>query len=157
MRGLDYYNGIVFEFLNQEGLAVLGGGRYDELLSKMSSGDVSAPCTGWALGIERIEGMIQLPEDNRPIIFVCPIDESDVIESLVLADKIRCLGYGVDFYEEKNITKRLQKINSLKTNSYVIILGESERFSKKAKIKRMKDGEEKEIDLQNICFDQGFI
>ena len=54
MRGLDYYNDTVFEFEyneNNQKFAILGGGRYDKLVSKLSDKDVAG--FGFGLGIER--------------------------------------------------------------------------------------------------------
>ncbi len=55
VRGLDYYNLTVFEFvtdrLGAQG-TICGGGRYDYLIEQ--SGGKPAPAVGWALGIERV-------------------------------------------------------------------------------------------------------
>jgi len=55
VRGLDYYVRTTFE-IQAGGLgsqnAVLGGGRYDDLVKELGGGDV--PGIGWAAGIERL-------------------------------------------------------------------------------------------------------
>jgi histidyl-tRNA synthetase len=55
VRGMDYYNLTVFEFITErlgsQG-AVCGGGRYDYLIEEM--GGKPAPAVGWALGVERV-------------------------------------------------------------------------------------------------------
>ncbi len=55
VRGMDYYNLSVFEFvttsLGAQG-TVCAGGRYDGLIAQI--GGKSAPAVGWALGVERI-------------------------------------------------------------------------------------------------------
>ena len=55
VRGLDYYNLTVFEFvtdrLGSQG-TVCAGGRYDDLIVQI--GGKAAPAVGWALGIERV-------------------------------------------------------------------------------------------------------
>ena len=55
VRGLDYYNLTVFEFitgaLGSQG-TICAGGRYDGLIAQM--GGKSAPAVGWALGVERV-------------------------------------------------------------------------------------------------------
>ncbi|MBC7344817.1 MAG: ATP phosphoribosyltransferase regulatory subunit, partial [Clostridia bacterium] len=51
VRNFDYYTGIIFEgYAGGMGFPLLGGGRYDELLSKFG---YSCPATGFALGVER--------------------------------------------------------------------------------------------------------
>ncbi len=68
-RGLDYYTSTIFEIKIEEYKAgsVLGGGRYDNLIGKLSG--VEIPAVGFALGFDRtIEAMEQFklfPEENK--------------------------------------------------------------------------------------------
>ncbi len=52
VRGLAYYTGVVFEAFDRAGKlrAIAGGGRYDNLISQLSDGDVSLPAIGFAMG-----------------------------------------------------------------------------------------------------------
>ena len=65
VRGLDYYNKTVFEWitddLGAQG-AVCSGGRYDGLIEKL--GGRSTPAIGWAMGIERLVSLYEL-ENKR--------------------------------------------------------------------------------------------
>jgi histidyl-tRNA synthetase len=60
VRGMDYYNLTVFEFLTDslgsQG-AIGGGGRYDYLIEQI--GGKPAPAVGWALGVERVLELIK--------------------------------------------------------------------------------------------------
>jgi len=60
VRGLDYYNLTVFEFvtdrLGAQG-TICAGGRYDDLIEQI--GGKAAPAVGWALGIERVLELIK--------------------------------------------------------------------------------------------------
>ena len=60
VRGLDYYNLTVFEFvtdrLGAQG-TICAGGRYDYLIEQM--GGKAAPAVGWALGVERVLELIK--------------------------------------------------------------------------------------------------
>ena len=60
VRGLDYYNLTVFEFvtdrLGAQG-TICAGGRYDYLIGQM--GGKPAPAVGWALGVERVLDLIK--------------------------------------------------------------------------------------------------
>jgi len=60
VRGLDYYNLSVFEFvtdrLGAQG-TICAGGRYDYLIGQM--GGKAAPAVGWALGVERVLELIK--------------------------------------------------------------------------------------------------
>ncbi|MFT4099949.1 MAG: histidine--tRNA ligase [Burkholderiaceae bacterium] len=52
VRGLDYYNLTVFEWVAADGLTVCGGGRYDPLIAML--GGKGAPASGFAMGVERV-------------------------------------------------------------------------------------------------------
>ena len=55
VRGMDYYNRTVFEFITDIGgtpLTITGGGRYDGLFAQL--GGKPAPATGFGMGIERV-------------------------------------------------------------------------------------------------------
>lgn len=52
LRGLDYYTGVVFEGFSPDlGYGLLGGGRYDRLLSQFG---FPCPATGFAVGMDRL-------------------------------------------------------------------------------------------------------
>lgn len=66
VRGLDYYNRTAFEFVSGDlgaQNAVAGGGRYDKLVSFLDGKET--PAIGFAIGIERLMEMIELPEKER--------------------------------------------------------------------------------------------
>jgi histidyl-tRNA synthetase len=73
VRGLDYYNLTVFEFvtdrLGAQG-TICAGGRYDYLISQM--GGKSAPAVGWALGVERVLELIKEQGQSIP----CPVPDA---------------------------------------------------------------------------------
>ncbi|MGJ7579606.1 histidine--tRNA ligase [Variovorax sp. RHLX14] len=60
VRGLDYYNLTVFEFvtdrLGAQG-TVCAGGRYDDLIAQI--GGKPAPAVGWAMGVERVLDLVK--------------------------------------------------------------------------------------------------
>ncbi|RDI21312.1 histidine--tRNA ligase [Pseudacidovorax intermedius] len=60
VRGLDYYNLSVFEFvtdrLGAQG-TVCAGGRYDDLIAQI--GGKPAPAVGWAMGVERVLALLE--------------------------------------------------------------------------------------------------
>ena len=68
VRGLDYYNLTVFEFVTQslgsQG-TICGGGRYDYLIEQI--GGKSAPAVGWALGVERVLELIKEQGRHPPM------------------------------------------------------------------------------------------
>ncbi len=71
VRGLDYYNLTVFEFVTEALGAqgtICGGGRYDYLIEQI--GGKGAPAVGWALGVERVLELLQ--EEGVQVPSRCP-------------------------------------------------------------------------------------
>ncbi|WP_228846827.1 histidine--tRNA ligase [Metamycoplasma hominis] len=69
VRGLDYYNDIVFEFVsNSDALGsqctVLGGGRYDGMIKSFGGPDIGS--IGFAFGVDRLMEIIMSNIDNYP-------------------------------------------------------------------------------------------
>lgn len=67
VRGLDYYNDTVFEWvtdaLGSQG-TICAGGRYDGLVTQL--GGKSTPAIGFAMGMERVVALMQLTERTQP-------------------------------------------------------------------------------------------
>ncbi len=77
VRGLDYYNGLVFE-VAAKGLgaqdALAGGGRYDRLYSDI--GGKSTPCIGFSIGMERLLmalGETAAKKSRENLIYFAPV------------------------------------------------------------------------------------
>lgn len=103
VRGMDYYNQTVFEFIT-DGLGaqatVCGGGRYDYLLAQL--GGKSAPAVGWAVGIERVLELLAEQGAAPPVL---ALDAYAIIPSasaLPLAirsiERLRALGLRVQMH-----------------------------------------------------------
>lgn len=146
VRGLDYYTKTVFEF-KIEGLGaqntIIAGGRYDLLMKELGGADI--PCTGWAMGVERL--LLALPDDlpklkEKKKFFIAVIgerfvDEMVKLRGLVQENNFICLmGNPAD-----SIKHQLKDANRFNAN-YVIIYGEDEAKEKLYTIKDMKTGEQ---------------
>ena len=71
VRGMDYYNLTVFEFITDSLGAqgtICGGGRYDYLIEQI--GGKAAPAVGWALGVERVLELIK--EQGESVALLVP-------------------------------------------------------------------------------------
>ena len=68
VRGMDYYNLTVFEFitasLGAQG-TICAGGRYDDLMAQI--GGKPAPAVGWAMGVERVLELIKEQGVSVPV------------------------------------------------------------------------------------------
>lgn len=90
VRGLDYYNLTVFEFvtdrLGAQG-TICAGGRYDYLIEQM--GGKAAPAVGWALGVERVLELLR--EQGEAIAVPVPDAYAVILEASALPVVLRTL------------------------------------------------------------------
>lgn len=151
VRGLDYYTRTVFEFVSEDdGLTVLGGGRYDGLVKEVGGQDT--PAVGFAMGVERLLEVFDrynkdLVKEKSMDLYIANIGKkaNDFATKLVL--ELRNAGVFV----EKDICERSLKAQfkyADKNNAkFVLTLGDDEVEAEKARIKNMQNGEEVEIEL----------
>lgn len=94
VRGLDYYNKTVFEWVTSELGAqgtVCAGGRYDGLVEQL--GGQRTPAVGFAIGLERLLLLQQAVnghvETSEADVFVAAVGEDSSRPALLLAEKLR--------------------------------------------------------------------
>ncbi len=94
VRGLDYYNKTVFEWVTTELGAqgtVCAGGRYDGLVEQI--GGKPVPASGFAMGLERLMSLLidkSLVEANKMAnIFMVMVGESALRPGMVIAEQMR--------------------------------------------------------------------
>ena len=94
VRGLDYYNRTVFEWITDRLGAqgtICAGGRYDELVAQV--GGRRTPATGFAMGLERILELTQFDraqQDSRSPLFYQVMANADAVRTgLLLAERLR--------------------------------------------------------------------
>ncbi len=158
MRGFDYYTGVVFEVFDTDhknGRSVFGGGRYDNLVGIFGVEKVSG--IGFGMGDVVIMDFLRdydlLPTDDelREGIYVCLLGEGVREFAEKYAENMRRKNEIIDI---DNTGKKLGdqiKIADKKGRKFVVIIGENEKNSGKARLKNLVSGEEIEIDLENIC------
>lgn len=143
VRGLDYYNYTVFEWvtdsLGSQG-TVCGGGRYDGLVEQL--GGQATPAVGFAMGLERLTLMLETLEkiNNIPAtvdVYICMAGEGSLTHALLLSEQLRndrpelrvmthCGG--------GNFKKQMKRADKVQAR-YALILGESEIAENKVTIK----------------------
>lgn len=151
VRGLDYYTRTVFEFVDEEeGLTVLGGGRYDGLVQELEGNPT--PAVGFGMGMERIVDLISkkyelLNQAQKPVLYVAQIGERPNMFATKLVEELR----GKNIYVQKDITNKSLKAQFKYADKigskYIITIGENELQEQKAKLKDMETGEEVEVEL----------
>ena len=157
VRGLDYYNGIVFEFISNsigsQG-AVCAGGRYDGLAMKLGGENVSG--IGFALGIERLIMMLENQGKfnnitNTPTqIYIAGMGENAAVYSLVFANKLR--EKGIDALCDimgKSLKAQMKYADKIGA-AYTMVVGDDEIKTGNAKLKNMQTGESVEVCIKNI-------
>lgn len=93
VRGLDYYNGCVFEWVTDQlgaQSAICSGGRYDSLVDLL--GGKPTPAVGFALGIERVIALLQQARPLEPEavdVYVVLAGEAAEQQGLLLAQQWR--------------------------------------------------------------------
>jgi histidyl-tRNA synthetase len=111
VRGLAYYNGMVFEIFDRtkKERALAGGGRYDGLLDLMSDGKVDLPALGFGMGDVVLGNLIEdtpraaekmkvwLAKNRSADVFVVVATEQLRSEVLALVQQLRDAGLRVDF------------------------------------------------------------
>lgn len=145
VRGLDYYSRTVFEWVTTElGAqdAVCSGGRYDGLITQL--GGEATPAMGWALGEERIIGLMQaqgIPvTGSPPEVYVALVGAAAEAAGLALVEQLRNQLDGCRIETNcgggsfKSQLKRADKSGA----RYALILGEGETEQRLAGLKDLR-------------------
>lgn len=158
VRGLDYYNGVVFE-ITAEGLgaqnAVAGGGRYNNLYQEL--GGSATPCTGFSVGMERLLTAIEAQDPKafdvlrEKKIYMAPLEDQTEIRELCQDQAIRLreagfrleIGHGIF-----SLSQHLKKANQLGAR-YMVIFGYTEFQNGRMVVKDLGTREQVEIDIIN--------
>jgi histidyl-tRNA synthetase len=150
VRGLDYYCHTAFEFVTTDLGAqgtVLGGGRYDGLMSLM--GGPETPGVGWAAGVERLASLMREPAVPARPIAVIPVGEQGEAEAMKLAHQLRQSGYVIDLGYSGNLRKRMERANKINARA-AVILGEDELRRNVATLRDLDTREQVEVPLGEL-------
>ena len=156
VRGLDYYTRTVFEFVSENIGAqgtVCGGGRYDGLIAQLGGNDV--PGIGFAVGIERILMLlenvgVQIPNPNKVKVYFAPMGEKESEKAFELATKLRDNGIVSDFDHMKRGIKSQFKYADKIGAEYVAVIGSDELDKGIVKLKKMSDGTENVVQIEEL-------
>jgi len=128
VRGLDYYTKTVFEFVNEEGFTLCGGGRYDNLVHEIDEKQ-NIPSVGLYVGI--------LGKEAKGAAY-------KIVNALRNADIV----VETD-YMDRSVKAQMKYANKIGAKNTVII-GADELANNKANIKNMDTGEQTEVMLDKI-------
>lgn len=153
VRGLDYYSKTVFEVHDRSGIAICGGGRYDNLISEI--GGPELPSMGFGMGIERLlmsieENGIEIPKEKFMELYVGSMNEAAKYEAIKIINALREKGIKCECdHMERSVKAQMKYANKIEAY-FTIILGEDEIQSRTAKVKRMCDGEQIQVNLDKL-------
>ena len=156
VRGLDYYTKTVFEIVVEtpDGkLTVCGGGRYDNLVEQI--GDQSIPAVGFGMGLERV--LMQLDADGVEIpkpawyeVFVTYMGANRP-QAFALVQQLRAAGIRADLDHCGRSLKAQFKYANKTGAPVTAVIGDDEAASGTVKLKRMSDGEERTVSVEDAA------
>ena len=156
VRGFDYYTSTTFEVISDElgaQNAILGGGRYDNLVEQL--GGKPAPAIGFACGLERLMMILEknkykYPKEVKIKIYIAPIGENALKESLKLLLRLRESGIKSDMdFLSRSLKAQLKEANKFGAE-YVLIIGPDELEKGIIKVKKMDECVETEFKFNDI-------
>jgi len=157
VRGLDYYNRTVFEWITDDLGAqgtVCAGGRYDTLVARL--GGRPTPAVGFALGLERLASLLEAeppPPDKGPDAYLIAVGDGPQAKALLVAETLRdaapelrliCHCGGGSF---KSQFKKADRSGA----RYALVLGEDESARGVVGVKPLRSGgEQSEVTLDEL-------
>ena len=166
IRGLDYYTGTVFEaqaVTSDITRAVLGGGRYDNLLADV--GGDPLPGVGFAMGdmvlavvLEELGLLPEKREETPAGVIVTVFDEDTLLPSFSLAAELRAQGLKVNCYPEvEKLGKQFRHANRIGSR-VAAVLGPEELAENTVAVKDLRTGEQVNVDrAETAAYIQGLL
>ena len=156
VRGLDYYNKTVFEFVSENIGAqgtVCGGGRYDGLIAQLGGSDVAG--IGFAVGIERILMLLEnlgvkIENPNKIEYYIAPMGEKESQKAFELVSKLREKGISADFdHMGRGIKAQFKYADKIGAKK-VAVIGSDELEKGVVKVKEMATGQEQMLSFEDL-------
>ncbi len=148
VRGLDYYNLTVFEWvtdrLGAQG-TVCGGGRYDGLFEQL--GGKATPAVGWGMGVERMLLLLEaagiaVPATTLHVYAIVP-DEAALAPAINACEALRAAGVSVQMHAAATDGLGSMKSQFRKADAsgarYALIFGADERSRGEVSMKSLRD------------------
>lgn len=158
VRGLDYYNQTVFEFIakNNEGQqnAVCAGGRYDGLVELMG-GPADTPAVGFAMGLERVidlmkQEKIKPPSKDNLHVFVAQLGDIAKKKCLSLIVELRDRGIKCVGALGKGSMKAQMRLADKFNVQYSLIMGITEVREGTIILRDMVKGKQEVIQFDDV-------
>lgn len=156
IRGLAYYTGLVFEAWDRVGQfrAILGGGRYDNLLAAVGGEPLGA--VGFAMG-DVVIGLVLEQFRLKPSLRASPTRALVTVfspelmgASTRIAAQLRSAGVSAELYPEPSRLDRQLKYANAFGIPFAVIVGPDEASAGKATLKNLATGEQRQLDQVDV-------
>ena len=156
VRGLDYYNHTIFEFIttiDKSELTLCAGGRYDSLVEYFGGPETAG--FGFGLGLERLllvldKQGIKLPVEESLDVYIAVLGSGANGKALELVQAIRYQGFKAERdYLGRKIKAQFKSADTFKAKT-VITLGESEVESGQVNVKNNATREEVTVSFEEL-------
>ena len=156
VRGLDYYNHTIFEFIttiDKSELTICAGGRYDSLVEYFGGPETAG--FGFGLGLERLllvldKQGIKLPVEESLDVYIAVLGSGANGKALELVQSIRYQGFKAERdYLGRKIKAQFKSADTFKAKT-VITLGESEVESGVVEVKNNATREEVTVSFEEL-------
>lgn len=156
VRGLDYYNHTIFEFIttiDKSELTICAGGRYDSLVEYFGGPETAG--FGFGLGLERLllvldKQSIELPVEENLDVYIAVLGSGANGKALELVQAIRYQGFKAERdYLGRKIKAQFKSADTFKAKT-VITLGESEVESGQVNVKNNATREEVTVSFEEL-------
>ncbi|MEX3547716.1 MAG: histidine--tRNA ligase [Burkholderia sp.] len=159
VRGLDYYNLTVFEWVtNKLGAqgTVAAGGRYDQLIEQFG-GKPTAAC-GWAIGIERILELLKeeqiVPKSDGVDVYLVYHGEVAREQAFIIGERLRDTGLDVIFHcgadgASASFKSQMKRADASGA-AYAVVIGEDEVANGTAGVKALRGAEGEKSAQQTV-------
>lgn len=157
IRGLDYYTGLILEVVlksNPNSSSLCGGGRYDNLIGKLSGSDL--PAIGFAIGLDRTieameeEGVLPLESTNTQVL-VTIFNPDLEPNSLEISSRLRSNNIATELWldPESKLDKQF-KYADKKGIPYVVVIGPEEAKNNQVVLKNLKTSTQEKLSLNDL-------
>jgi histidyl-tRNA synthetase len=144
VRGLDYYNRTVFEWVTSKlgaQAAVCAGGRYDGLVEQL--GGKPAPACGFAMGVERLIALVELERVavpvNPPNVYLVQRGVEAATWAWQVCERLRDSGLSVIMHCGAGSFKSQMKRADASGARFAVIIGDDEARAGKVSLKPLRD------------------
>ncbi|MEZ7910704.1 MAG: histidine--tRNA ligase [Propionivibrio sp.] len=159
VRGLDYYNLTVFEWvtdrLGAQG-TVCAGGRYDGLVEQL--GGKPTPACGFAMGVERLVALIsesgQAPAAETPDVYLVYQGDEAVRLAPRVAEGLRDVGLNVVYHCGGGSFKSQMKKADASGATFAVIIGDDEAAAGQVTLKPLRASEGQQNEQQRVGLEE---